>query len=240
MLRLSAVSLCLLLSACGGLPPAAPVAPAVPSAEFRLSRAQFEQLFPKRLPFYTYEGLVAAATAYPRFANGGDAERDRQEMAAFLANIMQESDSLQAVREYNQAAYDHYCRQGPGESCAPGQQYYGRGPIQLSWNFNYLHAGQALGLDLWGNPDLVATDATVAWKTALWYWMERTGPATMTAHEAMQGGIGFGGTIRAINGIVECDQPGDATAQRRIARRLAFYTQAAQVLEVSRGANLGC
>ena len=41
--------------------------------------------------------------------------------------------------------------------------FFGRGPIQLSWNYNYIDAGNALGVDLCANPELVATDAAVAW-----------------------------------------------------------------------------
>ncbi|QPF75760.1 chitinase [Roseateles sp. DAIF2] len=243
---LASLSIAIALMACAG--PGEPEPSAAESNSsgssssraFTLSRAQFEQLFPDRIPFYTYEGLVAAAVAYPAFANSGDVQRDRQEMAAFLANLMQESDSLRAVREYNKALHDQYCRQGPNESCAPGQQYYGRGPIQLSWNYNYLAAGKALGLDLWGNPELVATNATVAWQTALWYWMSQTGPSLMTPHEAIGRGAGFGATIRAINGVIECDKPNDARAQRHLADRLAYYTRTTRVLDVPMGPNLGC
>lgn len=42
--------------------------------------------------------------------------------------------------------------------CAAGRRYFGRGPMQLSWNYNYGQAGRALGLDLLHNPDWVAQD----------------------------------------------------------------------------------
>jgi predicted chitinase len=240
MKTVSAVSLCLLLAlaGCAGAPTAPPVARS--DAGFVPTRAQFEQLFPQRLAFYSYEGFVAAAAAFPRFANSGDATRDRREMAAFMANIAHESDQLRAVREYNQANYDHYCRTGPGERCAPGRQYYGRGPIQLSWNYQYAAAGQVLGLDLWSNPDLVATDATVAWQTAIWYWMVQTGPNTISAHQAMADGAGFGATIRSINGVIECDKPDDRDAQRKIARRIDFYQRASALFAVDPGGALRC
>jgi len=41
--------------------------------------------------------------------------------------------------------------------------FFGRGPLQLSWNYNYVDAGDALGVDLCANPDLVAADGEVAW-----------------------------------------------------------------------------
>ncbi|CAM5398637.1 hypothetical protein SMICM304S_10089 [Streptomyces microflavus] len=74
----------------------------------------------------------------------------------------------------------------------------------FSWNFNYKAAGDALGLDLLNDPWLVERDPSVAWRTALWYWNTQNGPGTMTSHEAMVGGAGFGETIRSLNGALEC------------------------------------
>jgi predicted chitinase len=202
--------------------------------------AQFERLFPARLPFYTYDGFVAAVRAMPGFASiGPDAVR-RREMAAFLAQIAHESDSLRALREYAKEHWDQYCRPSEAGGCAPGRQYYGRGPIQLSWNFQYRAAGDAIGVDLWREPDLVATDPKIAWQTAVWYWMTQVGPGRMTAHDAMTGGHGFGETTRSINGALECDKPGDANVQRKLARRIAFYRQAAALFEVDPGDRLAC
>ncbi|MCV2352291.1 chitinase [Paucibacter sp. Y2R2-4] len=209
--------------------------------QFLPSPAQFDALFPDRLPFYTYEGFVRAVSAFPAFAASGDATLRRQEMAAFLANIAHESDELKAVREYNPANHDKYCSTEKGQHCAPGQQYYGRGPIQLSWNYQYLAAGQAIGLDLWGNPDLVARDPKVAWQTAIWYWMNQNGPNTMPAHQAMLEGHGLGGTIRSINGALECDQPAsNVHAAEQIARRAMFYRRAVQLFGVPPGEKLAC
>lgn len=52
-------------------------------------------------------------------------------------------------------------------------RYYGRGPVQLTYDFNYRQAGEASGLDLLDNPDLVSTNPVVAFKTAIWWWMTR-------------------------------------------------------------------
>lgn len=223
-----------LLAACVQTPPPAP------ARQFLPSEAQFNTLFPMRLPFYSYAGFQAAVRAFPAFAAEGGAERQAQEMAAFLANLAHESDSLQALREYNQANYDHYCDPARPPGCAPGRQYYGRGPIQLSWNFNYAEVGRVLGVDLWSDPDLVVREPKIAWETALWYWMTQVGPGRMSPHQAMVSGAGFGETVRSINGVVECDKPQDAQAQAKLARRADFYRRAAALFQVPVGERLGC
>ncbi|MQI27744.1 hypothetical protein EI009_25945, partial [Escherichia coli] len=64
-----------------------------------------------------------------------------------------------------------YCTSTKDWPCSPGKKYYGRGPIQLTHNYNYGQAGQAIGEDLINNPDLVSTNPTVSFKTAIWFWM---------------------------------------------------------------------
>lgn len=55
------------------------------------------------------------------------------------------------------------------ESSGDGWKYRGRGLIQLTGRANYMAAGDALGVDLKGNPDLVAQPEMAA-MTAGWYW----------------------------------------------------------------------
>jgi hypothetical protein len=50
-----------------------------------------------------------------------------------------------------------------------GSDYAGRGFIQLTHKYNYQAAGDALGLDLVGNPDL-AMNPWVAARILAWYW----------------------------------------------------------------------
>lgn len=218
----------------------ATAAAAATAGAFLPSRAQFEQLFPDRIAFYTYDGFAQAVRLTPGFADWGSEAQKRQEMAAFLGQIAHESDQLRAQREYKQQNWDKYCRAGDAIACAPGQQYYGRGPIQLSWNYQYKRAGDALGLDLWADPDRVARDSTVAWRTALWYWMTQPGESTQTAHAALRSGAGFGATTRAINGPLECDKPGDPEALRKNKRRADFYQQASELLGAPLLHPLGC
>ncbi|MEU6394090.1 chitinase [Streptomyces sp. NPDC046939] len=206
-------------------------------ADFVVSQAQFDQMFPGRNSFYTYEGLNAVLGAYPEFTGTGSDTVKKQEAAAFLANVGHETGGLVYVVEQNTANYPHYCDTSQPYGCPAGNdKYYGRGPIQLSWNFNYKSAGDALGIDLLNNPDLVQNDAAVAWKTGLWYWNTQTGPGTMTPHNAMVNGAGFGETIRSINGSIECNGGNPAQVQSRV----DTYKRFAQILGVDPGANLSC
>ena len=212
-------------------------ASAAPAAAFVVSEAQFNQMFPGRNSFYTYSGLTEALNAYPGFATTGSDTVQKQEAAAFLANVSHETGGLVYIVEQNTANYPHYCDAGQPYGCPAGQAaYYGRGPIQLSWNFNYKAAGDALGIDLLGNPWQVEQNAAVAWKTGLWYWNTQNGPGSMTPHNAMVNGAGFGETIRSINGSIECNGGNPAQVQSRV----NSYTQFAGILGVPTGANLSC
>jgi chitinase len=94
--------------------------------------------------------------------------------------------------------------------CQAGKGYYGRGPLQISWNYNYGPAGQSIGFDGLGDPDAVARSALVAFRSALWYWMNNV-------HGVFVSGQGFGATIRAINGALECDGKNPDSVNNRVA-----------------------
>ncbi|KAI3797920.1 hypothetical protein L1987_33184 [Smallanthus sonchifolius] len=109
--------------------------------------------------------------------------------------------------------------------CNPSKGYHGRGPIKLSWNFNYGPAGKDIGFDGLNNPEIVATDPLISFQTALWYWMN-------FVHSVI--GQGFGATIRAISGPRECDGQSPAT----VTARVQYYTQYCNQLGVELGDNL--
>ena len=220
--------------ACGGTnPPNPPTNP--PAGGFPLTSQNFEDMFPNRNRFYTYAGLIDAARKYPAFAGTGSDEIRKREIAAFLANANHETGGLVYVTEINKG--NDLCDESQPDGCPAGTYgYYGRGPIQLSWNFNYKMAGDALGLNLLGNPYLVEQDASVAWQTAIWYWMTQRGPGTMTPHDAIVNNRGFGETIRSINGALECNGGNPGQVQSRV----TAFNNFTGILRVSPGANLYC
>ncbi|HSC87615.1 MAG TPA: glycoside hydrolase family 19 protein [Polyangiaceae bacterium] len=204
-----------------------------------LPESVFNQMFPaqNRDPLFTYAGLVAAVEDYPGFATTGDTTTRKREIAAFLANVAQETGFLKYTREINQG---EYCEWRADCACQAGQKYFGRGAIQLSWNYNYCAASAALshlGLgDLRANPDLVATSAELAWVTGVWYWMERDGGSGTTSHQAIINGS-FGGTIRAINGSLECGAKWYSAAGPA---RVSNFENFCSLMGISPGGNLTC
>lgn len=63
-----------------------------------------------------------------------------------------------------------FCGRQSG-SCPGYGIFYGRGPLQLTWDYNYAAMGRLVGTDLKGNPDLVAdADRNIGWQTAMYFW----------------------------------------------------------------------
>lgn len=239
LFQLSIISLTIALSACVATPKSS-ITTSSENAAYMISEAQFNQLFPDRIPFYTYTGLLNAIKAYPDFGNVGSRADKQREVAAFLANIMHESHALRAITEVDTSTHDHYCNDKQGVICAKGKQYFGRGPIQLSWNFNYDLAGKALGLDLLNDPDMVSRDATVAWKTALWYWMEIKGSGPLPSHVALKQNLGFGETVRSINGDLECSKPTTNIGYQQQQLRIQNYLKITRLIGVDPGKHDAC
>ena len=66
-----------------------------------VSQQIYKTIFPNSNALYTYDGLIAAAGAYPLFCNEGPLQQNLQEAAAFLANISHETGALVFVDEQN-------------------------------------------------------------------------------------------------------------------------------------------
>ena len=175
--------------------------------------------------FYTRDAFLKAVNAYPQFGKSGSADNSKREIAAFFAHVTHETGSLCFIEEINKS--NRYCdannKQYP---CAPGKSYYGRGPLQISWNYNYGPAGKAIGFDGLKSPEIVARDPVIAFKTGLWFWMTNV-------HSVVN--QGFGATIRKINGL-ECN--GNRPAQ--VQARIKYYRDYCQKFGVAPGPNLSC
>ncbi len=92
--------------------------------------------------------------------------------AAFLAQLAHESGELKYMEEIASGeAYEGRKDLGNTEP-GDGKRDKGRGPIQLTGRSNYRKAGEALGLDLEGKPEQVATP-DVGCQVAGWFWHTR-------------------------------------------------------------------
>ena len=115
-------------------------------------------------------------------------------------------------------------------------------------NYNYGPAGKAIGVDLFSNPDQEATNPTISFRTAIWFWMTPQGnkPSshdviigkwTPSAADTAAGRVpGYGVITNIINGGIECGHGQDS----RVADRIGLYKRYSDILGVSYGNNLDC
>jgi chitinase len=230
----------------------------------------FARLFPHRADsacnaqVFDHAALIAAAARFPAFASEGSEAVRKRELAAFLANISHETTGgwpsapdgpsawglcFREERGCEQGGCTQYCDATRTQyPCADGQTYHGRGPLQLSWNYNYGQVGAALQLDLLHDPGRVTRDGVVGFETALWFWMTPQAPKP-SAHDVMTGAWqpsaadtaagrvpGFGLTVNIINGGLECGIVRDP----RVEDRVAFFERYASVLGTDVGDDLRC
>lgn len=194
---------------------------------------------------------------YGSFCSEKDATTNKRELAAFFAHLAHETrhgengkynDGLMYTHEINTSL--PYYSESDEYPPVKGKKYYGRGPLQLSYNGNYGYASDCIYGDhrLLNNPDLLENDAVAAFKAAIYFWMT---PQTHkpSAHDVMigkwqpsatdkaQGRVpGFGMTINIVNGAVECNQ-GDAMPS--MTDRIGYYQHFLSKLGVT-DANCAC
>jgi hypothetical protein len=120
--------------------------------------------------------------------------------------------------------------------------------VDLDSNYNYGQAGKAIGVDLINNPDLVATDAIISFKTAIWFWMTPQankpsshdviiGKWTPSAADRSAGRVlGYGVITNIINGGLEYGKGPNPKA----ADRIGFYKRYCGIFGLSFGDNLDC
>ncbi len=199
---------------------------------------------------------------YSTFCNEGDASVKKQELAAFFGNISHETTGggneekrkTWGLYWREEAAWQNgggglgYVDQYPNALYPPsgGQSYHGRGPIQITHNVNYGQLSEFLYGDkqvLLDNPGLLVPenpeDATVAFMSAIWFWMTPQAPKP-SCHDVMVGNwipdeadkaanrdkSKFGMTVNIINGGLECGRPTD----HRVEDRIGFYKRYIQLL----------
>ncbi|XP_052150308.1 chitinase 11 [Oryza glaberrima] len=217
-----------------------------------ITRAMFESMLSHRGDqgcqgaFYTYDAFIKAAGDFPRFGTTGNDETRRRELAAFFGQTSHETTGGWATAPDGPFAWG-YCR--VNEITPSDPPYYGRGPIQLTHKYNYQLAGDALGLDLVNNPDLVSSDPVVAFRTAIWFWMTAQSPKpschdvitnqwTPSGDDRSSGRLpGYGMATNIINGGEEC---GKGYSTDNAKDRVGYYKRYCDMFRVGYGDNIAC
>jgi len=226
-----------------------------------VSQATFDTMFPHlndpacSASGFTYSALSQAIQSFPLFAAEGTTEERTREIAAFLGQISHETTGGWPTAPGGPQSWGlcfkeevgcapnlctQYCDMTSTQyPCAPGKTYHGRGPMQLSWNYNYGPIGELLDLPLLAQPELVTSNPVIGWKTALNFWMLPRAPKpschdviigkwTPSASDLSDGRVaGYGMVTNIINGGIEC-HISPATAQQ--VDRVEFYKRYAGLL----------
>ncbi|GMJ12666.1 PATHOGENESIS-RELATED 3, basic chitinase [Hibiscus trionum] len=230
-----------------------------------LSREMFDAMLPYRndsrcyaVNFYRYSAFIEAAKSYPAFAATGDEETRKREVAAFLGQTSHETTGGWPTAPGGPYSWGYcfneeigcpvLCQPDSRYPCVPGQSYCGRGPIQLSWNYNYGQFGESIGRkdELLQNPTSLKTNATLSFESALWFWMTPQSPKP-SCHDVITGAWvpspediaagripGYGMITNIINGGLECGSPGP---DARVEDRIGFFKRYCDMLGVGYGSD---
>lgn len=272
---------------------------------------------------YTYENF-AKTTPYFRGFLAGDRTNAKRELAAFLANVQQETtglcfasetpfdilEKLSTKEEFKSIKNQQLCswftsaediknlaalgitlpytctdtnisvttrnklidyafeiKRPKGKYCQwqakpdkeqeclkSNRYYYGRGPIQLSYPYNYIAFGETdfvhrHGYNLYTDPGLVTSQeanqesrSSLLWGSALWFWMTPQ-PPKPSAHAVMTNQWqpnaadiknnrkpGFGSVINIINGGLECGAQRGADKDVKAQNRINAYKRILKII----------
>ncbi|CAM1357548.1 glycoside hydrolase family 19 protein [Tenacibaculum halocynthiae] len=198
--------------------------------------------------------IIIKEVDYGSFLEEGSTEERTRELIAFFANISHETTGGWATAPGGRFSWGLHFREEPTNASyaspdtnyppTPGKSYKGRGPIQLSYNYNYGPASEFIFGDkqvLLDNPEKVIEDAALAFQTAIWFWMTPQYPKP-SAHDVMTNNWipndldktknrvpGLGMTVNIINGGVEC---GQGTEKPQVVDRIGYYERYAQVYNI--------
>ena len=220
----------------------------------------------KKTDFYSFKAFLKAAESFPQFLSGNDTVLMKRELCAFLANVAKETSGGwdDAPGGYYKWGLFHReelnCEKGCPQYTdttkkkyppVANQSYHGRGPLQISWNYNYGQFSEAYFNNkeiLLNDPSLVIKDAVVCFASAIWFWTTTQYPKP-SCHDIMTNNWqpnqkdldagrfpGFGAVINVINGGIECGTKTSADTRYRY----NYYKYFCKYFGVDPGTNLEC
>ncbi len=219
----------------------------------------------KKKDFFSFKALLAAADSFPQFLSVEDTLLQKRELCAFLANIAYETGGgwddapggyyqwgLYFTDEKNcEKGCPHYSDSSKIQyPPVAGQSYHGRGPLQISWNYNYGQFSEMYFHDVYKllkDPALVTRDPVTCFASAIWFWTTPQFPKPschdiITNHwtpseKDIAGGRmpGFGAVVNVINGGIECNKGLEASKYR-----YGYYRYFCEYFQVDPGANADC
>lgn len=215
---------------------------------------------------YALKAFLTAAEAFPMFLSAEDPIIQKRELCAFLANIAYENgggwdDAPGGYYKWGlHYAEEVTCANGCPQYSdtskklyppVPGRSYHGRGPLQLSWNYNYGQFSEAYLKDknlLLNDPSLIIKDPVTCFASALWFWTTPQFPKP-SCHDIISGSWepsakdlegkrlpGFGTVVNVINGGIECGPAASPDTRYRY----GYYRFFCNYFKVDPGPNIEC
>jgi len=210
-------------------------------------------------PWAQQKEYTSTIIDYGLFCNHSDQKINQRELAAFFAQAAHETrdgqdgrfnDGLMLKRELDTT--NAYVAANVFYPAVAGKRYYGRGPLQLSYNGNYGFASDCIFGDknkLLADPDLILKDPVIAFETAIYFWMTPQGTKP-SAHDVIIGKwkpsaadqakgwtAGFGMVTNIVNGAIECNH-GDALPAMK--NRAGYYQHYLQLFGLTDSRKCSC
>lgn len=227
----------------------------------RLNKTTKEQKLAYSDPNFDAEWLASktlctSISDYGSFLAVGDLNTRKRELAGFLANISHETgggtisgevnDDILTGLYFNEEvgfigsnAIGYVQSTGTNYLPVEGKSYHGRGPIQLSYNYNYGLCSDVLFGDssiLLNNPESVSQDGVLGFMTGIWFWMTPQ-PPKPSCHQVITGiwEPKEGGANAQYNGnfgltivIINNESGQSETGTGAVARRAKYYRRFAE------------
>jgi basic endochitinase B len=220
----------------------------------------------KKKDFYSFKAFMAAVDSFPQFLSSEDTVIQKRELCAFLANIAYETGGGwdEAPGGYYKWGLYYTQEKGCEKGCPQyadstklkyppqaNQSYHGRGPLQISWNYNYGQFSEVYLRDkeiLLKNPGLITEDPVLCFASAIWFWTTAQYPKPSchtiisgqwrpTLKDSIGGRLpGFGTVVNVINGGIECNNNTLVSAKYRY----GYYQFFCKYFKVDPGANVEC